>query len=414
MRQLFRREALHSRDRLEAGDAIIATPLSFKLLAYLLAALVAVIVSFLVWGHYSRKQTVRGYLLPDKGLIKIYAPASGIVVKRGVKAKQKVHKGDVLFVVSTRRSSLGTVDIGSSLIADTAKAKQTLRDQIDKAKKLEAAQVKQIKSQAKALKGELATTQDQVKTEKQRLDVIKENLDRLKPLLKQHLVAPSDYQKQYEQVLAQRSTIQALEKSALDLQRQINAGPSKISIAMLDATNQIAEYRKDISQLDQQTTQYQAGRSFVIHAPTDGTVAGVIAEVGQQVEPNRPLMTLLPKGATLTARLLVPTSAIGFIHSGEDVRIRYAAFPYQRFGLYGAQVTRVSTAIFSPADLATPVAARQPVYLVTAKLDSQSIHAYGKAMPLQAGMLLNADIIVDRESLIHWILDPLYSLQGQI
>lgn len=62
----------------------------------------------------------------------------------------------------------------------------------------------------------------------------------------------------------------------------------------------------------------------------------------------------------------------------------------------------------------TPVATRQPVYLVTAKLDRQAVHAYGKAMPLQAGMLLSADIVIDRESLIHWILDPLYSLQGRI
>jgi membrane fusion protein len=411
---LFRREILHKRGRAALGDAIIVKPLSFRLLAFLVALVVAAIIGFLVWGRYSRKQAVEGYLLPDEGLIKIYAPTGGIVVKRAVEPEQRVHKGDVLFVVSTRRSSLGTVDIGSSLIADAINSKQTLRSQIDKAEKLKAARVKQIEARTKAYKGELAATQGRIKTETQRLTVIKKNLGRLKPLLKAHLVAPSDYQKQYEKVLGQRSTIQALKKTALDLKRQVNAAPSKISIVKLDTASKIAEYRKNISQLNRQSTQYQAARNSVIHAPADGTVAGVVAEAGQQVRPNRPLMTLLPKDSVLTARLLVPTSAIGFIQPGEDVRIRYAAFPYQRFGLYRARVTRVSKAIFSPTDLNTPVATRQPFYLVTAKLGSQTVDAYGKTMPLQAGMLLSADIIIDHESLIHWILTPLYSLQGTI
>jgi len=45
-------------------------------------------------------------------------------------------------------------------------------------------------------------------------------------------------------------------------------------------------------------------------------------------------------------------------------------------------------------------------------LDEQTVSAYGKALPLQAGMLLDADIIVDSRTLVEWILDPLYSLQG--
>lgn len=396
------------------GETFVITPIPIFLLSCMIALIVAIVIIFLFWGHYNRKQTVQGYLVPDKGLIKVYAPARGVVTRRGVNAGEVVHKGNVLFVVSTRHSSVGAADVDSSLISDAQTAKLTLLSQITEASKLEAAQTDEIKAEAVAFKKELSAIHKQIKIETHQLDVIKENLNRLKPLLKSRLIASSDYQKQYEQVLSQQSTVQGLRASALDLQRQIDSAPSKIAQAKLNVMNQIAEYRKSIAQINQQLTQYRAGRDFVIRATSDGTVAGLVAQVGQQVEPNRPLMTMLPKGAVLTARLLVPASAIGFIHRGEKVKFRYSAFPYQRFGLYGGHIKWVSKAVFLPADLSVPVPLQEPVYLATAALDRRSIHAYGKTIPLQAGMLLSADIIIDRESLIDWILAPLYSIRGRI
>jgi len=44
-------------------------------------------------------------------------------------------------------------------------------------------------------------------------------------------------------------------------------------------------------------------------------------------------------------------------------------------------------------------------------LDRPDIDAYGKRIPLQAGMLLNADIILERRPLMKWFLDPLLSVR---
>ncbi len=54
------------------------------------------------------------------------------------------------------------------------------------------------------------------------------------------------------------------------------------------------------------------------------------------------------------------------------------------------------------------------VYRVTVAIDHQTIEAYGKAVPLQAGMTLTADIILEKRSLIQWLLDPLLSLRGRV
>ncbi len=61
-----------------------------------------------------------------------------------------------------------------------------------------------------------------------------------------------------------------------------------------------------------------------------------------------------------------------------------------------------------------PIAIQEPVYRVEATLAEQEIRAYGDSMPLQAGMLLSADVVLEQRSLLAWLFEPLLSLKGRI
>ena len=63
---------------------------------------------------------------------------------------------------------------------------------------------------------------------------------------------------------------------------------------------------------------------------------------------------------------------------------------------------------------ALPGAGAEPMYRVTVALASQHVNAYGKAQPLQSGMLLEADVMQDKRRLYEWVLEPLYSLSGRL
>ncbi|MCJ8273933.1 MAG: hypothetical protein MJK04_31605, partial [Psychrosphaera sp.] len=56
----------------------------------------------------------------------------------------------------------------------------------------------------------------------------------------------------------------------------------------------------------------------------------------------------------------------------------------------------------------------EAVYLVDVSLQSPYVTAYGRDIDLQAGMSLNADIILEKRTLMQWLLDPLYSISGRI
>ena len=136
---------------------------------------------------------------------------------------------------------------------------------------------------------------------------------------------------------------------------------------------------------------------------------------GKYAEPNQLQLEIVPPNSALSADLFVPSRAIGFVRVGQRVSIRYAAFPYQNFGRYAGTVVAISKNILTSADSpSAPVELKQPAYRVTATLDRQDIDAYGKRVALQAGMLLQGDIILDRRSLMKWVLDPVFSARGQL
>jgi membrane fusion protein len=61
-----------------------------------------------------------------------------------------------------------------------------------------------------------------------------------------------------------------------------------------------------------------------------------------------------------------------------------------------------------------PVTLTEPVYRVTVRQPAQQVQAYGRAMRLQAGMSVDADIRVDRRRVIEWLFDPILSVTGRV
>ncbi len=118
--------------------------------------------------------------------------------------------------------------------------------------------------------------------------------------------------------------------------------------------------------------------------------------------------------ARFHADLFVPTRAIGFIEPGQSVLLRYSAFPYQQFGIHEGTVEKVTQTILLPNELDVPVQLEEPVYRVSVVPKEQTITAYGRELDLQAGMLLEASILLEGRSLGEWLLAPIYSLRGSL
>ena len=88
----------------------------------------------------------------------------------------------------------------------------------------------------------------------------------------------------------------------------------------------------------------------------------------------------------------------------------YQAFPHQKFGTGRGVVTSVSRTVLAPSEVSLPgIQVQEPVFRVRVRLARESVDAYGEALALQPGMLLTADVVIDRRTLVEWLLDPLYA-----
>jgi hypothetical protein len=114
------------------------------------------------------------------------------------------------------------------------------------------------------------------------------------------------------------------------------------------------------------------------------------------------------QGYTVSAPVCLP---------GPSASSRAAASPsirFQRFGFYNGTITSVSDTLLRPGESAGAVALKEPSYRVAARLERQTITAYGNEIPLRPDMPLKADIVFDRRSLIEWLFDPLLSVRGRL
>ena len=94
--------------------------------------------------------------------------------------------------------------------------------------------------------------------------------------------------------------------------------------------------------------------------------------------------------------------------------MRFDAFPYQRFGFVKGEVESIDKALLAGDAVGVPMQLNEPVYRVRSELITQEVEAYGDNFPLKSGMLLEADIVLDSRSLLEWLLDPIYSLNGRV
>lgn len=235
-------------------------------------------------------------------------------------------------------------------------------------------------------------------------------LNRYKTLVAHEFIAqPALFEKQdlLENV---RSQLSSAQRQYLEYKATAEALQSDIEQIRFDAQEQAAEMENEIAAVDREMVQLRSSRSTSILAPADGVVATIHVQVGQQVD-GQTLATLMPAGAALMVHAYAPSRMTGFVKAGQKVRLRYHAYPYQKFGLGRGEVVRVSAHALTPAEIALRVPEYAPgneaLYKIFIRMDAADLSIDGERVPLAAGATLDADIALERRRGIDWLVRPL-------
>ena len=423
MPSFFRPEAIEGQQQAWLGSIQLIRPVSLGLLTGGAVVLVAAIGTFLSLGEYTRRMTVSGVLAPDRGVLRLLPPQTGTVVESHAVEGQTVQRGDILFVLDVGQAS-EQGDTQSAVAGTLAARERSLRASARQNQVLVDTQRAGIESQRADMVRELTQIDAEDGLQAQRLALTQQALDRAESLKADNFISQAQVQTKAEELLAVRAQQQALARQRVAKQREISALEARLRELPLHSQTRQGEIERDLAGVAQAAAENASRRRAVVRAPEAGVIGAVTAQIGQSASPSVALASLVPEQARLQAQLYAPSSAVGFIRRDQTVRLRYQAFPYQKFGHHTGQVVQVSRTPLQPSELAglplrmtgigTFTTTNEPLYRITVTLNAQSVQAYGEAQELAPGMQLDADVLLERRRLIEWIFEPLISVAGRV
>jgi membrane fusion protein len=224
-------------------------------------------------------------------------------------------------------------------------------------------------------------------------------------------VSRVEFERRRQALIAAEQQLESLKQQRLSKQLESAQAAAQIAVLPIEAARGRGEIRSQQSALEQQRTQIEGERSYVVTAPISGRITAVQTAVGRVATGQTPMLVIVPQGTILRAELYAPTSAIGFVQPGQETRLLFDAFPYQRFGSFAGKVITVSQTVIDPRETDVPIKLENAVYRISVDLSQQQVTGYGKRIPLQSGMTLNATIVLERQSFLDWILTPLNAVR---
>ncbi|WP_017444061.1 HlyD family efflux transporter periplasmic adaptor subunit [Gayadomonas joobiniege] len=413
---LFRKEAVENQlDKLH-GDVVIVPKVSVAIITLVLVIWVFLAGVWLYSANYARKETVLGWLEPSNGIHRVFADKNaGTIEKVNIEVGQKVKRGDELFVISNIKALESGQELEFELLGEYKAQQQALSQRITREKQINTLEIQQNNLRVKNLVQEIHQADMQITILTEMLAVVKQREANYKTLQTTGYVPKDQYMSVKEQKLSIQSEYQTAVRGQLTLKHSLSELMYQQKILPQQHKNEITQLERQLSELNQHILQLTGQQKYVVKAKVDGVIGNLQMQQGDVVSSQDLLATINPLDGVFIANMLIPVRAAGFLQPDQSLKIRYDAFPYQKFGLFDGKITTISQSIILPNEVMhAHIAVQEPVYLVQAQIKQNNIHAYNQQIALKSGMTLSADVVLDNRNLFEWLLEPIFSVQGRL
>ena len=418
--------------------------------------MVALLLSALVWSFFGRADvivTAQGTLLPESEVRRFYAPVDGELVNLYIAEGQPVSKGDVL----ARLNARGAVEAATSALDARLKLENVEREwrefpekkalierkvaTLKQAMELEEHQhekrlaegTSRLAEGQRAQAQEARTNLDDARRARDAAKSEAEKYARLLALPGGGGVSQSQVDSKKNALMAADNAVRVAQSrlSELNARQSLEAGQAKAqletsgqSLANLrlqyEAATREAANAEDKLRLQLQTARLAADAAarikfehidkdnfLLIVAPVDGVITDVTAtQPGDKVQANAALGGIAPKNARPILKIDIAEQDRAFLREGLAVKLKFNAFPYQRYGLINGTLETISPAT------KLSVQTKQPVYEGRVTLERDHYLVADKKYPLRYGMTAMVEIVVRERRLIDLALDPFRQIGG--
>lgn len=410
---LFRSEVIEARATRLHGDVLLGSSVPTYITTSFIVLASACALTWAALASYARTESVSGVVASVQPLAKVVAARPGLVTNVAVSEGDIVAAGARLATVHieqqteaggmTATASLAAI-VAQRRLAEQRLALEPARTAAERAR-LDAV-IAGAKAQRREIEAQLALQDGLVVS-------TRNSFDQIAPVVANGFVSRNEHERRRQAWLQAEQGRRSLLQQRDAATANIATASAELARLPIDSAASASQLQATLEQLAQGHAQQAGEQGYTIVAPIAGRVTSVQTAPGRFVDGRVPLMTIVPENAVMRVDLYAPSRSMGFVAPGQAVRLLYDAFPYQRFGSFGGRIEAISRAVIAPNEVDAALQLKEPVYRVNVALDAQRVKAYGAEAPLQPGMTLTANIVLERRSFLSWLLAPLQAVRSR-
>lgn len=407
-------------------------------------SLIALMGGWAALGHLDIVASADGRLVP-KTYVKVVQPAdAGIVQQILVQEGQHVTAGQVLLRMNGQDAQADETQLRTELAERSLQLRRinaeltgvALSRRADDPPELYRQVQSQLQARRQTYQDSLAQAQGQLRKAEQDYgsgQAVLTKLSETTPILKSQSeayaslghdgyvprVTVNDKQRAYlesaQDLAAQQASVQGLSAAVDEAQQQVQQISAKYRS---DLADERVEAEDAYQKLEQDWVK-QAHRSSLLElkAPQSGTVKDLATHtIGTVVSAGTVLLSIVPDQVPLVAEVMIRNEDVGFVHAGLPVKIKLAAYPFQKYGLLDGKVLQVwpdasdqessGQQTTSSSRDAAAAASDSGAFKALVALDRQTLTAAGESLDLVPGMAIVAEVREGRRTVLQYLLSP--------
>lgn len=358
-------------DRLLPGPGVTLG----RAVIYLMFLLAAVA---LVWARMTELDVVvhaRGRVLVGDEPVRVTSSEAGLVVEVGVRVGDRVNAGDLLLRLDPFKYGAEADQLRAemaALLAEVGRHGEAARE---------------IRASARFMRDEIEST-------KKAAAIVRAQLDTTRALFTSGLVPAADVQTQdlaltEMQIRLARLEGEANERENQATERERQAGDGR------DNANVLAKRLTQISGFE---------RRLTLVAPVSGTITELaVLHPGRVIATSEAAVVIAPDDKPLMAAIQIPNASMRSLRPGLRVQMRLDAYPYQDYGDVTGELTRID-----------PDADAAGTYRAWVAIPQPELRGPRGVAPLTTGLLLDAEIVVDRRTVLDFVVRPFRRLAAPL
>ncbi len=351
-------------------------------------------LGFLSQINYAEKIAVAGNVQPLQKPVVVVAPEAGTVAEVLVSNGDRLLQGARLFSLNRAVHDLSGRSANLTMARSIQAQLRSLRSTRAEYVKTQVLEKRLLQEAIVANQAQQASAQRQRRLLSGQLELSSRQLRKAQQLARDGWLSEDDLDQSHQQHFRAEETLLLARRAAGALAADALELDTRIALQQQRSLLRQAEYDTDVLQLEQQLAAVQRDDFRLVKASVAGTVDDLLVQAGQRISAGEPALTLVRDTDSIHQVVLaLPSTAAGRVTPGMFVRLRFSGFPYQRFGAGTGVVRQIS----SVAD------GTQPIY--RAWVDVQILPDAVDTLP--AGMLVEADIVLQEQQLWRWLLQPI-------